>query len=88
MPTNPSMGKIPQSLEGSGRSQTRQRGDCSSDWKNTDSHALPSGEIIPVTGRIETWTVLSRTWAEFVRIAAIKKAYRELRTLSVSLVGG
>lgn len=43
MPTNPSMGKIPQSLEGSGRSQTRQRGDCSSDWKNTDSHALPSG---------------------------------------------
>jgi hypothetical protein len=53
-----------------------------------DVYRLPSGEIIPVTGRIETWTVLSRTWAEFVRIAAIKKAYRELRTLSVSLVGG
>jgi len=53
-----------------------------------DVYRLPSGEIIPVTGRIETWTVLSRTWAEFVRIAAIKKAYWELRTLSVSLVGG
>jgi len=37
-----------------------------------DVYRLPSGEIIPVTGRI----------------AAIKKAYRELRTLSVSLVGG
>ena len=74
-------------LEESGRSQDRQRGDYSSGWKNTDFHALPSGEIIPVDGRIETWTVLSRTWVEFTRIAT-KKAYRALRALSVSLVGG
>lgn len=88
MPMNPSMGKIPQSLEGSGRSQTRQRGDCSSGWKNTDSHALPSGEIIPATGRIEIWTVLNRTWVELTRMAATKKAHRALRALSVSLIGG
>ena len=75
-------------LEESVRSQDRQRGDCSSGWKNTDFHALPSGKIVPVDGRIETWTVLSRTWAEFIRIAATKKAYRALRALSVSLVGG
>lgn len=60
-------------LEESVRSQDRQRGDCSSEWKNTDFHALPSGEIIPVDGRIETWTVLSRTWVEFTRIAATKR---------------
>ena len=48
----------------------------------------PSGEIVPVDGRIETWTVLSRTWVEFTRIAATKKAYRVLRALSVSLIGG
>ena len=75
-------------LEESVRSQDRQRGDCSSGWKNTDFHALPSGKIVPVDGRIKTWTVLSRTWAEFIRIAATKKAYRALRALSVSLVGG
>lgn len=75
-------------LEKSVRSQDRQRGDCSSGWKNTDFHALPSGKIVPVDGRIKTWTVLSRTWAEFIRIAATKKAYRALRALSVSLVGG
>lgn len=60
-------------LEESVRSQDRQRGDYSSGWKNTDFHALPSGEIIPVDGRIETWTVLSRTWVEFTRIAATKR---------------
>ena len=60
-------------LEESGRSQDRQREDCSSEWKNTDFHALPSGEIIPVDGRTETWTVLSRTWVEFIRIAATKR---------------
>ena len=43
-------------LEESVRSQDRQRGDCSSGWKNTDSHTLPSGEIIPVGGRIRTFT--------------------------------
>ncbi|MDB6507792.1 hypothetical protein [Bifidobacterium pseudocatenulatum] len=75
-------------LEESVRSQDRQRGDYSSGWKNTDSHTLPSGEIVPVDGRIETWTVLSRTWVEFTRIAATKKAYRALRALSVSLIGG
>ena len=75
-------------LEESVRSQDRQRGDCSSGWKNTDFHALPSGKIVPVDGRIKTWTVLSRTWAEFIRIAATKKAYRALRALSVSLIGG
>ena len=75
-------------LEESVRSQDRQRGDCSSGWKNTDFHALPRGKIVPVDGRIKTWTVLSRTWAEFIRIAATKKAYRALRALSVSLVGG
>ena len=75
-------------LEESGRSQGQQREDCSSGWKNTDFHALPSGKIVPVDGRIKTWTVLSRTWAEFIRIAATKKAYRALRALSVSLVGG
>mgnify|MGYP007099754069 CR=1 FL=1 len=48
----------------------------------------PSGKIVPVDGRIETWTVLSRTWVEFTRIAATKKAYRALRALSVSLIGG
>jgi hypothetical protein len=53
-----------------------------------DVYRLPQREKPPATGRIETWTVLSRTWAEFVRIVAIKKAYWELRTLSVSLVGG
>ena len=81
-------GKILHPLEESVRSQDRQRGDCSSGWKNTDFHALPSGKIVPVDGRIKTWTVLSRTWAEFIRIAATKKAYRALRALSVSLVGG
>lgn len=81
-------GKVLQTLEESVRSQDRQRGDCSSGWKNTDFHALPSGKIVPVDGRIKTWTVLSRTWAEFIRIAATKKAYRALRALSVSLVGG
>ena len=60
-------------LEESVRSQDRQRGDCSSGWKNTDFHALPSGKIVPVDGRIKTWTVLSRTWAEFIRIAATKR---------------
>ena len=60
-------------LEESVRSQDRQRGDCSSGWKNTDFHALPSGKIVPVDGRIKTWTVLSRTWAEFTRIAATKR---------------
>ena len=75
-------------LEESGRSQGQQREDCSSGWKNTDFHALPSGEIVPVDGRFETWTVLSRTWVEFTRIAATKKAYRVLRALSVSLIGG
>ena len=75
-------------LEESGRSQGQQREDYSSGWKNTDFHALPSGEIVPVDGRIETWTVLSRTWVEFTRIAATKKAYRVLRALSVSLIGG
>ena len=75
-------------LEESVRSQDRQRGDCSSGWKNTDFHALPSGKIVPVGGRIGAWAELNRTWAEFIRIAATKKAYRALRALSVSLVGG
>ena len=82
------VGRILQTLEESVRSQDRQRGDCSSGWKNTDSHTLPSGEIVPVGGRIGAWAELSRTWAEFIRIAATKKAYRALRALSVSLVGG
>ena len=43
-------------LEESVRSQDRQRGDCSSGWKNTDFHALPSGKIVPVDGRIRTFT--------------------------------
>ena len=60
-------------LEESVRSQDRQRGDCSSGWKNTDFHALPSGKIVPVGGRIGAWAELNRTWVEFTRIAATKR---------------
>ena len=88
MLTDPSTGKIPQSLEENGRIPAPQREESSTHWKNLDAHRLASREIIPVDGRIETWTVLSRTWVEFTRIAATKKAYRVLRALSVSLIGG
>jgi hypothetical protein len=105
-PTSPPAGKIPQSLEESPRHRPSQRPKSSTHWKNLDAHRANSGKIvpvdgrirtftrslagriIPVDGRIETWTVLSRTWVEFTRIAAIKKAYRVLRALSVSLIGG
>ena len=65
--------QILQTLEESVRSQDRQRGDCSSGWKNTDFHALPSGKIVPVGGRIGAWAELNRTWVEFTRIAATKR---------------
>ncbi len=123
-PTSPPAGKIPQSLEESPRHRPSQRPKSSTHWKNLDAHRANSGKIvpvdgrirtftrslagriipvdgrirtftrslagriIPVDGRIETWTVLSRTWVEFTRIAATKKAYRVLRALSVSLIGG
>jgi len=87
-PTSPPAGKILQQLEESPRHRPSQRPRSSTHWKNLDAHRLASREIIPVDGRIETWTVLSRTWVEFTRIAATKKAYRVLRTLSVSLIGG
>ena len=81
-------GKILQTLEESVRHRPSQRPKSSTHWKNRYAHRTVSGEIVPVDGRIKTWTVLSRTWAEFIRIAATKKAYRALRALSVSLVGG
>ena len=81
-------GKILQTLEESVRHRPSQRPKSSTHWKNRYAHRTVSGKIVPVDGRIKTWTVLSRTWAEFIRIAATKKAYRALRALSVSLVGG
>ena len=80
-------GKNLQQLEESPRYRPSQRPKSSTHWKDLDAHKADSGEIVPVDGRIETWTVLSRTWVEFTRIAT-KKAYRALRALSVSLVGG
>ena len=81
-------GRILQTLEESVRHRPPQRPKSSTHWKNRYAHRTVSGEIVPVGGRIGAWAELSRTWAEFIRIAATKKAYRALRALSVSLVGG
>ena len=59
MLTDPSTGKIPQSLEENGRIPAPQREESSSNWKNHPATDHPSDPNPPPTGKI--WTLTGPT---------------------------